>query len=111
MGSVRSSSISDLNNLFERNARKEIQKKLFAAFDLTYCYVNKQEKKLDDSTVFSMITKFIPSARATSDGEIDVYFGLTSPPQWQVKDEKYLQVNILTSYSSLGFICGIWLFH
>lgn len=90
IGSAHSSSISDINNLFERNARKEVQSKLYRAFGLSFQYITKTEKKLNDSTIFSLISSFIPGKRTTTDGEIDVYFGVQSPNVWNVLDAKFL---------------------
>ena len=88
--------MSDLNNLFERNARKEVQKKLYAAFGLSFAYITNTEKKLDDSVVFALISKFIPGKTTTVDGEIAVYFGVKSPDEWKVVDSKYLRdINVV----------------
>jgi hypothetical protein len=90
MGSARSSSLSDLNHSFERNARKEIQKKLYRAFGLTFLYVNSSEKKIQEDHIFKRISPFIPGKRTPDKGEIDVYFAIISPQKWQVVDDSHL---------------------
>lgn len=90
LGSARSSSVSDLNNSFERNARKEIQKKLYTAFGLGFIYINFFEKKLDDADIFRRISSFVPNSSALG-GQIDVYFAIISPQEWKVVDDRHLK--------------------
>jgi hypothetical protein len=88
MNSQGSNSLSDINDSFERRARKKVQNKLHSIFKTYKLRLNQSEKKLDSQILFSTISQFIPGNESTVDGEIDVYFGILSPKEWKAIDQQ-----------------------
>lgn len=80
--SAVSSSQKDLELAYEKHGRKSIQEQLYKVFKLTNFKIE-EGKILEDTTIFELIGPF---CGPRTHGEVDVYLGIVSPPDWVVID-------------------------
>jgi hypothetical protein len=87
MNSQGSNSLSDINDVFERYAKRVVQNKLLAMFKTYKTTLNPNDKSLRDQKIFDIIKTYIPRPETNTDqGQVDAYFAVKSPLKWEVID-------------------------